>query len=127
MRFLFSLGLLLIASSKINAQESLIKASKSDLSPVIDGKLDEPFWQNAIPFTDFRMVEPTPGVTPSEKTEIKVIYNQNGIYLGIKCYDSEPRKIAANTMEHDKSEERNEDQISILLILFRIKEVHTYS
>jgi hypothetical protein len=105
----------------IVAQESVIKALKSDQSPVIDGKLTDPFWGNAVPFSNFRMVEPTPDAAPSEKTEIRVIYNKSGIYLGIKCYDSEPRKIAANTMEHDKSEERNEDQVSILLDPFQDK------
>ena len=122
MRFLFSICLCFIVPLNIAfAQESVIEAFKSDQSPVIDGKLDEPIWQQAIPFTDFKMVEPTPGITPSEKTIVKVIYNQSGICLGIKCYDNEPRKIAANTMEHDKSEERNEDQVSILIDPFQDK------
>jgi hypothetical protein len=67
------------------------------------------------------MVEPTPGSDPTEKTEIKVIYDLKGIYFGIRCYDSEPGRISANTMEHDKSEERNEDQISLLLDPFQDK------
>jgi hypothetical protein len=99
----------------ILAQENVIRAFKSEQSPVIDGKLNESLWDLAIPFSDFRMVEPTPGSDPTEKTEIKVIYDLKGMYFGIRCYDSEPQRISANTMEHDKSEERNEDQISLLL------------
>jgi hypothetical protein len=116
MRFLLHLFLcLIIPFNLIVAQEPVIRAFKSEQSPVIDGKLNESLWDLAIPFSDFRMVEPTPGSDPTEKTEIKVIYDLKGIYFGIRCYDSEPQRISANTMEHDKSEERNEDQISLLL------------
>ena len=122
MRYIFiSAILVLIANICLHAQDLTIKAVKADLPPEIDGKLNEPFWHGATPFTNFKMVEPTPGVSPSEKTEVKVVYNQSGICLGIKCYDSEPEKIAANTMEHDKSEERNEDQVSILIDPFQDK------
>jgi len=113
--------LLIITISQLSAQSQNIKAFKTDQSPTIDGKLDDPLWLSTFPFTDFKMVEPTPGVTPSEKTEVKVIYNQKGLYLGIRCFDSEPQKITANTMEHDNSEERNEDQISLLIDPFQDK------
>lgn len=116
MRFLLQFFLcLIIPLNVILSQENVIRAFKSEQSPVIDGKLNESLWDLAIPFSDFRMVEPTPGSDPTEKTEIKVIYDLKGIYFGIRCYDSEPQRISANTMEHDKSEERNEDQISLLL------------
>lgn len=116
MQFLLQFFLcLIIPFNLIVAQEPVIRAFKSEQSPIIDGKLNELLWDLAIPFSDFRMVEPTPGSDPTEKTEIKVIYDLKGIYFGIRCYDSEPQRISANTMEHDKSEERNEDQISLLL------------
>jgi hypothetical protein len=83
--------------------------------PVIDGILDDEAWSSAILFSDFRMVEPNPGENPTEKTELRVIYNNNSIIFGIKCFDSDPKKISANTLVHDQAEERNEDQISILL------------
>ena len=116
MQFLLQFFLcLIIPFNLIVAQEPVIRAFKSEQSPIIDGKLNESLWDLAIPFSDFRMVEPTPGSDPTEKTEIKVIYDLKGIYFGIRCYDSEPQRISANTMEHDKSEELNEDQISLLL------------
>jgi hypothetical protein len=99
----------------VKAQTETIKAVRIDKVPEIDGRLNDSIWQQAIPFTGLKMVEPTPGDEPSEKTEVRVLYSQNGIYFGITCYDSEPRKITANTMQHDRSEERNEDQISILI------------
>src|SRR5512135_500713 len=114
MRRILLIGILYIFSfTLVSAQDLVIHAARTDLSPTIDGKLDEPFWQDAIPFSTFKMVEPIPGADPTEKTEIKVLYNQTGLYLGIRCFDSDPAKIAANTMVHDGAEERNEDQVSI--------------
>lgn len=122
MRFLFSISLFLIVHfNLIVAQPSVIKAFKSEQSPVIDGRLNEAVWNIAVPFSGLKMVEPTPGTDPTEKTEIRVIYDLKGMYFGIRCFDSEPEKIAANTMEHDKSEERNEDQVSILIDPFQDK------
>ena len=121
MRQLISLWFLLIFQQVGFAQESTIKAYKSEQSPVIDGRLNDSAWNIANPFSGFRMVEPTPGTEPTEKTEVRIIYDNDNLYIGIRCFDSEPRKIAANTMEHDKSEERNGDQVSILLDPFQDK------
>ena len=121
-RFLFSLSFVIILTgSAIVAQSPSIKACRIAVSPQIDGMLEEPFWQDATPFTGFKMVEPAPGAEPTEKTELRVVYNQTGICIGIFCYDSKPERISANTMEHDKAEERNEDQVSILLDPFQDK------
>ena len=107
--------ILFTTCSSLIAQTSKVIALRSDMVPVIDGILDDEAWRSAILFSDFRMVEPNPGEDPTEKTELRVIYNNNSIIFGIRCFDSDPEKISANTMVHDQSEERNEDQISILL------------
>jgi hypothetical protein len=103
------------------AQENNIEAKKVIQGPIIDGRLNDSVWINAVPFSDFRMVEPAVGSDPSEKTEIRIIYDRTSMYIGIRCYDSQPRKIAANSMQHDNSEDSNEDQISILLDPFQDK------
>ena len=122
MRQFVFLFLLFISFYKFGfSQESSIKAFKSDQSPVVDGRLNESIWNSAVPFSGFKMVEPTPGSEPTEKTEVRILYDQNDLYIAIRCYDSQPRKISANTMEHDKSEERNGDQVSILLDPFQDK------
>ncbi|MEZ5018888.1 MAG: DUF5916 domain-containing protein [Bacteroidales bacterium] len=118
---IFLLSFLCIYGNKIDGQSGSIKATRSDNRPDLDGKLNDPVWQSAIPFTGFRMVEPEPGNDPTEKTEVRVIYTNDGIYFGFRCFDSEPGRITANTMDHDKSEEKNEDQISILIDPFQDK------
>ena len=65
------------------------------------------------------MVEPSPGQAPTEQTEIRIIYDSKGLYIGINCYDNDPSKIVANSMIHDDPETRDEDKISILLDPFQ--------
>jgi hypothetical protein len=112
---------LLISCFSAMAQETKIEAKRVIQGPVLDGKLNDPVWDSAISFSGFRMVEPSTGSEPTEKTRVLIIYDNNNLYIGIRCYDSEPRKIAANSMQHDNSEERTEDQISILLDPFQNK------
>ena len=59
-----------------------IKAVRVSLGPKIDGKLDDAAWQSAAAFTDFRMVEPNPGQDPTERTELRVVYDDANLYIG---------------------------------------------
>src|SRR5712664_2739965 len=47
----------------------------------IDGLLDEPVWSTAGAATDFRQETPTEGAPASEKTEVRVLYDDKNLYL----------------------------------------------
>lgn len=81
-----------------------VRAVRVTQGPVIDGRLTDPVWQSALPFSGFRMVEPRPGDEPTEKTELRILYDDAGLYIGVFCADREPARIAANSMAHDKGE-----------------------
>ena len=53
----------------------------------VDGRLDEEAWERAIPITDFAQQEPVEGGTPSERTEIRVVYDQDALYIGAILFD----------------------------------------
>ncbi len=78
-----------------------INADRGESGPHDDGPLDDPVWQQASAINGFRMVEPRPGEEPSERTEARVVYDGQNLYIGITCYDSEPGRISANNMAHD--------------------------
>jgi len=80
-----------------------LRAVRVEQGPRLDGRLDDPVWQSATPYSGFRMVEPQPDAAPTEKTEVRILYDDSNLYLGILCYDSEPGRIAANTMAHDSA------------------------
>ena len=54
----------------------------------IDGLLDEPDWSLAQPATEFLQQQPTEGAPASERTEVRVLFDDKNIYLGIRAFDS---------------------------------------
>ncbi|MHB8095082.1 MAG: carbohydrate binding family 9 domain-containing protein [Candidatus Aminicenantales bacterium] len=78
-----------------------LKAVRATVEPRIDGDLSDPVWQSALPFGDFRMVEPRPGAEPTERTEIRILYDDGNLYIGLRCDDGESDLIAASSMGHD--------------------------
>lgn len=70
---------------------------------VIDGKFDEKVWATANVATDFLMVSPDNGrvIAPEKKTEVRVIYDNEAIYVAAKLYDDEPNKIMKQLTQRD--------------------------
>ena len=62
---------------------------------VIDGKLDEPAWKNAEHKSNFIEKEPYPLIPTSDETEFAILFDEENIYIGAWCWDSEPDKIVA--------------------------------
>jgi len=80
-------------------------------TPVIDGKLDDPIWQQISPTTDFVQTEPEEGVAPTEKTELRIAYDRHAIYVAVHAYDSEPQKITTKLNRRDRLD--NSDYIRL--------------
>jgi len=93
--------------TQIGAQESLrtVKATRVEHPPKLDGTLDDPKWQMASPISNFLQREPFEGQTPTEKTEVRVLYDKHDVYFGVLCFDSDPRKIVASELRRDVSQE----------------------
>ena len=80
----------------------------------IDGLLDEPAWSLAQPATDFRQERPIEGAPATERTEVRVLFDDKNIYFGIRAFDSEAAHINARDFVRD-SNFPNDDKIEILL------------
>jgi hypothetical protein len=68
---------------------------------VVDGQLDEPIWQRAAPATDFLQLDPDNGAPATERTEVRIAFDRQRLYLGVTCYDSEPDGIRGKQMLRD--------------------------
>lgn len=84
---------LLISESQ--AQDSLktIKALRITTSPRIDGLLDDEVWKNAQPVSEFIQNQPMEGNPVSQRTEVKIVYDDYAIYVGAMMYDTAPDSI----------------------------------
>lgn len=98
------------------AQSSMAQAARSNVSatvartmtavrttgPIrIDGKLDEPDWQRAHATDDFVQSFPNPDAPPRLRTEVRVLYDNNALYVGIRAFDDHPDSIAAPLARRD--------------------------
>jgi hypothetical protein len=66
----------------------------------LDGRIEESVWRDATPITDFTQQEPVEGGQPSEETEIRVIFDEANLYIGVVIYD-DPDGILAFQRERD--------------------------
>lgn len=90
-------------------------AVKINKSPKIDGILDEEVWQNAPSAANFIERRPNNGkpAVESLKSEVKILYDDTGIYFGAVLSDNEPSKIAKELTERDNIE--NDDIFGVTL------------
>src|SRR3989304_2480688 len=87
--------------------------------PKIDGSGDDEAWTKAQWYGGFLQREPVEGAEPSEKTEIKVVYDNDAIYFFLMMYDSEPTKIVGRLARRDNEVEAD-------FISLRIDSYHDY-
>src|SRR3972149_4099504 len=68
----------------------------TDTTLTIDGNLDEPAWQTAQVVSDFTQREPDEGASLTERTEVRVLYNNEFLYIGAYCHDRMHNGIIVN-------------------------------
>lgn len=86
----------------VKNNDVIIKASRITQSINLDGKLDEEIWQVCSSFENFYQRDPLEGTAASEKTIIRIAYDDDALYLGAKMYDSNPDSIVARLSRRDE-------------------------
>lgn len=66
-----------------------------------DGRLDEPFWQQAEPATDFFQKLPNNGTQSSERTEARFAYDDDNLYVGVTCFESNMNRVMIRDLRED--------------------------
>ena len=94
-----------------------IAAHRLEQPITLDGRLDEAAWQRAGVATGFTQREPEPGAPASERTEVRVVYTEKTLYVGVHAFDSAPEAIIAREMQRDGGLFRD-DSIIVLLDTF---------
>jgi hypothetical protein len=75
--------------------------------------LDDPTWQRAASFRDFKTMHPMAGKAPSERTEVYLTYDHDNIYVGLRAFDGEPGKIRSQAKQRDNP--GNDDWVAFCL------------
>ncbi len=114
----FARGLLLvyaiIASTALGGNSAkAIRAVRCDGRIVQDGLLHDWRWQAAQPVSDFTQFYPEEGAAPTEQTSVRILFDDNALYVGVICYDSDPRGIVSQLTRRDRTSEADRFTVQI--------------
>lgn len=115
-RSLLVLLLLTLVSTALKAagpEKRLSQAKRVLEAPKVDGRLTEQIWKEATPLTNFSEFEPNNGANASEKTEVRIVYDNIAIYVGVKLFDSKPDEISKQLGDRDTGDDVNTDLFGI--------------
>ena len=82
---------------------------------VLDGRLDDADWSRVAPAAGFVQRDPDEGKPASQETEIRILYDDDAIYVGARMFDKEPSRIARRLTRRDDDTEGIADSITIAL------------
>lgn len=99
---LLLLMLTLVAVGSYAQDKKTLNIKRSTDAPKIDGVLDDKVWENADIATDFIQFEPEIGNKrdPSQRTEVKISYDDEAIYVSAHLYD-DPNLIMSQLTSRD--------------------------
>jgi hypothetical protein len=101
------------------SQPPNVAAVYVEQGPVIDGRLDEAIWGDAVLLDAFTQQEPDEGAPVSERTEVRLMYDENALYVGLHAFESSPAGVTATEMRRDSDQILSEDNFQIILDTFQ--------
>ena len=115
MRWFVPLGVCLVflaaavhpAAAQIQATDTPARPSITavrlapDESLSIDGALDDAAWRRAPVISNFVQIDPQNGAAATERTEIRILFDQDHLYIGAEFFDSDPSSLLGNQMVRD--------------------------
>ncbi|MDQ3190987.1 MAG: carbohydrate binding family 9 domain-containing protein [Bacteroidota bacterium] len=117
MRCFFLFALFITFYSSQAQEKKQLQAIRVIQSPKLDGILDEDVWQNIPVATDFIQNQLKPGTPSSQKSEVKLIYDDNALYVGAILYDVSKDSILRELGKRDS--EGNTDIFGIIIDTYK--------
>ena len=97
--------------SRDAAGRATIRAVRLTQPLEIDGNLDEGVYRAVRSASGFIQVEPDEGAPATNQTEVWVFFDDDNIYLSVKCWESNPERVVANDMRRDGANVSGNDRI----------------
>ncbi|MEW6751082.1 MAG: DUF5916 domain-containing protein [Candidatus Latescibacterota bacterium] len=88
-------------------------ARASPHAPRIDGVLDDAAWQQAPLQEGFQQRDPAEGEPASERTAFQVAYDEQALYVGVRCFDCEPSRVVRRLTRRDGEVEADWVRVSL--------------
>ncbi len=94
-----------------------MRALKAGEEIRLDGVLDEPSWRGADVASAFVQAEPREGQAATERTEVRVVFDEDNLYIGAYLYDSQPDRLVVTDIRKDFNEQ-TQDVFAVILDTF---------
>ena len=78
-----------------------VNAIRTNQAIIVDGILDEAVWQKAAPVSNFIQRDPLEGKAATEKTDVRILYDDDDLIIGARLYDTSPDSIIQNLARRD--------------------------
>ena len=86
-----------------------------DEAPSLDGDvMNDPVWQQIVPFGDLNQMQPNFGQAASERTDIRIAYTSTTFYLSVVCHDSQPQNLVVSDARRDANLDNTDAFVFIL-------------
>ncbi|MES2623997.1 MAG: carbohydrate binding family 9 domain-containing protein [Pseudomonadota bacterium] len=92
----------------------IINITNLQADPDIDGVLDEEVWSRAPVIDDFHQMSPTEYAEPTQRTEVRIFYTEDALYIGARMYETDPSLIINNVMRQGQGL-LNDDVFNLVL------------
>ena len=94
----------------------MVRPTRTDTPPVIDGRLDDEVWRSAALITEFVQQAPLDGAPATEETDVYVAYDSENIYLAFYAHYEDPSIMRANRVDRDQAS--NDDLVTVYFDTF---------
>ncbi len=100
-------------SVNVNTRPEITISKCSNNEIKIDGVLNEPVWQTCQTASDFVEIQPSDNTPASVKTEAKMTYDEDNLYVAFICYDDKISRLRVNLTDRDKM--YSDDYVGLLI------------
>ncbi len=107
------------AAPTTEPQHPPVRAVRTDRPIAVDGLLNEDIWKNGNAITSFTQRDPDQGQAPRQRTEVRLAYDDDAVYVGARLFDSAPDSVVARLVRRD--DDGGSDAFSVMLDPYRDK------
>lgn len=104
-----------IAQAQTAAPQAIVAIRLTDNAVVpLEASFDAPVWNRAPIYNAFVERWPVTGATPPQETTVRVLYDDQALYVGIEALDDDPNSIRAPLVRHD-AVNRTQDFVAVYI------------
>ena len=91
----------------------MVRATRTEVPPTLDGRDDDVIWRSTPTVDRFFEAKPSEGADPKLRTEARVAYDEHNLYVFVRAFDTHPDSIVSLLSRRD--DQTASDYVSVML------------